>query len=171
MLVLVNVLVGYAAWLAVALLAARGAPLMAVLPSLFAVVLHLALKERGARGREAILSLIAALVGLVVECLLMHIGVTSYAVGATTAGLPPAFMIGLWMAFATFINVSLAWLKPRVALAALLGAVASGPSYLAGSKLGALTLGEPIWQSLVIIGLLWAVAFPLLVIVARRLDR
>lgn len=171
MLVLVNVVVGYAAWLAVALLAAQGAPLLAVLPSLLAVVLHLVLTGRGARGREALLSLAAAPVGGVVEALLMHMGITSYAAGATMAGLPPAFMIGLWMAFATFINVSLAWLKPRLALAALLGAVASGPSYLAGSKLGALTLAEPVWQSLMAIGAIWAVAFPLLVIVARRLDR
>lgn len=171
MIVLVNVVAGYAAWLGVALLAARGEPMLAVLPSLGAIMLHLVLTQPGARIREANLSLIAAPVGLVVEALLMRAGVTSYSEGASVAGWPPAFMIGLWMAFATFINVSLAWLKPRLALAVLLGAVASGPSYLAGSKLGALTLGEPLWQSLITIGLLWAVAFPLLVIVARRLDR
>lgn len=171
MKVLANVALSYAAWLAVAVLAARGNFWLAVVPSLVALILHVGLVRREQRRSELLLALVAIALGLGVEAIHMAAGATHYAAGATVAGLPPAFMIGLWAAFATLINVSLAWMKDRLWLAVLFGALASGPSYFAGSKIGALTLGEPVWQSLVTIGAVWAVAFPLLIVMARRLDR
>ena len=171
MQVLVNIVAGYAAWLAVAFLAAWGYPLLAVVPSVVAVVLHLAVIPSPLRGMEVRLIALAIPVGLVVETILLHSAVTRYAEGVSLAGLPPPFMIGLWMAFATFLNVSLAWLKSRPGLAALFGLLASGPSYYAGSKIGALSLAEPTLMSLAVIGACWLVAFPLLMSVARRLSR
>jgi hypothetical protein len=171
MKVLANVALSYAAWLAVAVLAARGNFWLAVVPSLVALILHVGLVRREQRRSELLLALVAIVLGLGVETIHMAAGATHYAAGATVAGLPPAFMIGLWAAFATLINVSLAWMKDRLWLAVLFGALASGPSYFAGSKIGALTLGEPVWQSLVTIGAVWAVAFPLLIVMARRLER
>lgn len=171
MKVLANVALSYAAWLAVAVLAARGNFGLAVVPSLVALILHVGLVRREQRRSELLLALVAIVLGLGVEAIHMAAGATHYAAGATVAGLPPAFMIGLWAAFATLINVSLAWMKDRLWLAVLFGALAAGPSYYAGSKIGALTLGEPVWQSLATIGAVWAVAFPLLIVIARRLDR
>lgn len=171
MQVLANVVAGYVAWVAVAFLAARGQPLLALLPSLAAVVLHLATTANAARGTELRLVLLAIPVGFGVESILLRAGITGYAEGAAWGGLPPAFMIGLWMAFATFLNVSLAWLKVRPVLAVLLGAIAAAPSYYAGSRIGALTLAEPLVLSLAAIGLLWAVALPLLLGAARRMKR
>jgi len=171
MQVLVNIVAGYLAWLAVAILAARGEPLLAVLPSLAAIGLHFAVMPAPVRGNELRLIALAIPVGFVVETILLKTGVTRYAEGASIGGLPPLFMIGLWMAFATFLNVSLAWLKARRGLVVLFGALASGPSYYAGAKIGALTLAEPTLLSLAAIGACWMVAFPLLMAAARRLDR
>ncbi len=136
MLVLLNVVLSYAAWFAVAFLAARGQFLLAVLPSVAAVAIHLAVSRTGVRSRELMLCLAALPLGLSVEAIHMAAGATQYADGAAVAGAPPAFMVGLWAAFATLINVSLAWLKDRLWLAAVFGALASGPSYYAGSKIG-----------------------------------
>lgn len=171
MLVFLNIAASYAAWFAVAMLAARGHFLLAVLPSLAAVGLHLALTPSAGRRAELLLSTAACGLGLIVEAIHMAAGAIHYAPQATPGGLPPAFMVGLWAAFATLVNVSLAWIKDRLLLAAIFGALASVPSYYAGSKLGALEFGEPVWQSLAIIGLVWAVAFPLLLQFARTLDR
>ncbi len=44
------------------------------------------------------------------------------------------------------------------------------PSYFAGQKLGGIVLAEPHVISLAAIGLVWAGAFPLLVVLARRWD-
>lgn len=171
MLVLLNVALSYAAWFAVALLAARGEFGLAVVPSVVALIIHLAMTPAVKRRPELMLAAAAIPLGVGVEAIHMAAGATQYAEGASVAGLPPAFMIGLWVAFATLVNVSLSWLKERLWLAVVFGALASSPSYFAGSKLGALTLGEPLWQSLATIGLVWAVAFPLLILIARRTDR
>lgn len=170
MLVFLNIAASYSAWFAVATLAARGHFFLAVVPSVAAVGLHLALTPTGGRRAEVVLMTAACVLGFIVEAIHMAAGATNYVPDATPGGLPPAFMVGLWSAFATLVNVSLAWLKDRVLLAAIFGALASGPSYFAGSKLGALELGEPVWQSLAIIGAVWAVAFPLLLQCARILE-
>jgi hypothetical protein len=170
MLVLLNVMINYAAWLAVASLAARGQFALAVLPSLGAVVVHLVTTPSGRRRPELLLSLAALPLGLLVEGINMASGATQYATGASIAGLPPAFMLGLWMAFATMANVSLAWLKERTIVAAVFGALAAPASYYAGAKIGALTMGEPVWMSAAIIGAAWAVAFPTLLWVAKRMG-
>ena len=166
-----NVVLSYAAWFAVALLAAQGDFGLAIVPSLVALVIHLGVTHEKQRRSELLVACAALLLGLGVETIHMAAGATQYAEGASVAGLPPAFMIGLWAAFATLINVSLAWMKDRIWLAVLFGALASGPSYYAGSKIGALTLGEPVWQSLMTIGAVWALAFPMLVLFARWIDR
>jgi hypothetical protein len=171
MLVFLNIAASYAAWFAVATLASHGHYLLAVVPSLAAVALHLGLTPSGGRRRELVLMTAAIVLGFIVEAAHMAAGATHYSPSATPGGLPPAFMIGLWAAFATLVNVSLAWLRGRFLLAAVFGALASGPSYYAGSKLGALELGEPVWQSLAIIGAVWAVAFPLLLQFALMLDQ
>lgn len=170
MLVLLNVMLNYAAWFAVATLASRGQFELAVLPSLIAVGIHLAVTQPSRRWREGLLCLASLPLGFLVEGINTASGATQYAPGAALVGGPPAFMLGLWMAFATLANVSLAWLKDRLWLAALFGAVAAAPSYYAGSKLGALTMGEPIWLSLAIIGAAWAIALPVLLWVARRIG-
>jgi hypothetical protein len=171
MQVVMNVVLSYAAWFAVAMLAAQGDFGLAVVPSLVALVIHLGVTPADKRRPELLLAAAAIPLGLCVESVHMALGATRYAEAATVAGLPPAFMIGLWAAFATLINVSLAWMKDRLWLAVLFGALASGPSYYAGSKIGALSLGEPVWQSLATIGAVWAVAFPLLILMARWINR
>jgi hypothetical protein len=170
MLVLLNVVLNYAAWFGVVTLSARGQFWLAVLPSLTAVGIHLAVAQPLRRRPELLLCLVAVPLGLLVEVINMASGATQYPSGASIAGAPPLFMLGLWMAFATLANVSLAWLKDRLWLAALFGAVAAAPSYYAGAKLGALALGEPVWLSLGIIGAVWAVAFPALLWMARRIG-
>lgn len=171
MRVLMNVVLSYVAWFGVAMLAAQGEFGLAVVPSLVAVVIHLGMTPAERRRPEMVLAAAAIPLGFCVESIHMAAGATRYAAAATVGGWPPAFMIGLWAAFATLINVSLAWMTERLWLAVLFGALAAGPSYYAGSKIGALTLGEPVWQSLVIIGAVWAVAFPLLIVMARQINR
>lgn len=163
----INVAAFYAGWLVAVLLAARGWGLAAVAASVGVVVLHLLIDED--RQGEFRLIVIAAAFGLIAESLLIASGVSSYALGTPGSVVPPLWLVGLWMAFATTMNVSLAWLKSHIPLAALLGAFAGPASYFAGARLGAMTLAEPVWQSLLLIGVLWAVAFPVLIVAARRL--
>ena len=166
--IVVNAAAFYAAWFATVLAAAKGWPVAAIAASLAAVALHLAMSAR--RGPEVILVLVSAVTGLGIETLLLQGGLATYASAGPFADFAPAWLIALWMAFATLFNVSLSWLKSRLWLAILLAFIGGPVSYYAGAQLGALVLAEPIEISLGVIGALWVIAFPLLLVIARLLD-
>ena len=168
MRIAINVAAFYAAWFAAVLAAAKGWPWAAVGVCLAVAALHLMLSAR--RGVEIGLMIASALAGFGVETLLMQAGLATYASSGPLDGFAPIWLVALWMACATLFNISLAWLKPRLWLAIVL-AFAGGPaSYFAGAKLGGMELAEPVWVSLAAIGVLWAIAFPILLIIARLSD-
>ena len=76
--------------------------------------------------------------------------------------------MGLWVAFAAMIPSGFAWLKGRLWLAGLLGAIFGPLSYASGVKLGALQFG-PWVESMMGVAVLWLVAFPALVWVGTRM--
>lgn len=66
---------------------------------------------------------------------------------------------------------ALHWLAHRPALAVAVGAVGGPLAYLAGARLGAVTLRPTEAGALVAIALEWAVALPLLLFLAGRHAR
>ena len=76
----------------------------------------------------------------------------------------------MWLAFATLPRASLRWLAGRWKLQALLGAVLGPLSYLAGAELGAATLFQPTGLSLIAIGIGWALAMPLIFLLAETIN-
>jgi hypothetical protein len=81
-------------------------------------------------------------------------------------------MLSLWLAFATTLNHSLRWLTCRPVAAALAGALGGPLAYLAGAKLGALTLATPA-ITLPFIAMLWTLAmvtFSMIVMRAAHLP-
>lgn len=168
MMVAINILAFYAGWFGTALLAARGAGPVAAVPCLAVSALHLALSSRPAA--DAKLMAVAGVLGVVAECALLAAGIWRDPNGIDGTVLPPPWLVALWMAVATLFNVSLQGLKTRLPLAAVLGLLGGPAAYYAGAGLGALTLGEPLVLSVLAIGIVWAVATPLLALVARTLD-
>ncbi len=168
MSIVINIVAFYAGWFGAAMLAARGLGAWAALPCLAVVVLHLAL-SRGSRAEVALL-VAAGAMGLVAEAALLAGGVTRFPGGAVYGVLPPLWLVTLWMAFSTTLNSSLAWLKTRLALAAVLGLAGGPAAYYGGAQLGAMQLGEPLAASLLAIGVVWAVACPLLAGLAWHLN-
>jgi tetrahydromethanopterin S-methyltransferase subunit D len=74
-------------------------------------------------------------------------------------------MMTLWALFGTTLNVSLRWLRGRIWLSALLGAISGPLAYYAGAQLGASTWHDP--EAVVaILAVGWGVLMPLLVRVA-----
>jgi hypothetical protein len=117
--------------------------------------------------RELGVVLFAGALGFAADLVLIRFGGLAYV--DQPPGLPgPIWIVALWMAFGTSLNVSLAWLHGRAWLAAVLGAVSGPLAYIAGRKLGAVDFGPPDREPLLVLSLVWAVALPLLVIVAAR---
>jgi Protein of unknown function (DUF2878) len=168
MRIAINVAVFYVAWFAAVLAAARGWALEATLASIAVVVIHLMLESN--RRRELAVIAMAGLAGIIVETTMVQSGLAVYAAEGPVPGFAPAWLVGMWMAFGTMFNVSLNWMKSRLWLAVLFAAIGGPVSYYAGMKMGGMTIAEPLWTSLGLLAVMWAIAFPLLLVYARRHD-
>jgi hypothetical protein len=161
----VNIVAFQIGWFACVLGAAHGWLWAGPVVVAAAVGLHLAL---AAHPFEELKIVVAALViGAVWESLLLNLDLVRYPSGLLFAHLPPLWMLALWAVFATTINSSLGWLKQRLLLAGLLGALAGPLSYWAGARLGALELVFPV-LALAALAVGWGVITPLLLTLARR---
>jgi len=161
-----NFLLYQTAWLACVMGAAHGQPMIGVAVAALVVALHLAL-TRSSKSELAVI-VMTGLIGGTWETLVVHLDWVRY-LGADTQTWPPAWIIALWLAFATTFNVSLRWLQGRHVLAALLGLIGGPLAWYAGARLGALELPDPI-LALMAIGTGWAVLMPLLLFLAHRLS-
>lgn len=156
--VIVNALVFQAAWLA-CVLGGTGTAL-----AVTAVVLGLHLWWSPRRGALGVVLLAALLVGLVCETLFIRTGVLK-----VPDPLPPVWLLCLWPLFASTLGLALRWFRDRPALAAAGGLLFAPMSYFGGSRLAGIELLAPEWLALLLIGMVWSVAFPLLNLIHRRL--
>jgi Protein of unknown function (DUF2878) len=119
---------------------------------------------------EAVLIGLSGLLGLLADSLLTGLGLLRFPSGQLHPQFTAYWMIAMWMLFATTFNVSLRWLKPRLGLAALLGLVAGPVAYYGGARLGGVAFAEPLYLGLIAVGIVWALAMPLLLVIATRYD-
>jgi hypothetical protein len=153
-------------WLGVAALAAAGNFRLSNAVGLIATFLIVLLAPR---PRPAvILAVGAGLVGPFADLVLVRAGFLEPA-GQVVPFLMPTWWWGLWSMFAAGIPSTFGWLRGRVWLTALLGAVGGPLAYAAGAGIGAVALHADAWKSLVAIGALWGGLMPVLVLAAERL--
>lgn len=117
--------------------------------------------------REIILVLIVVAIGLVVDSIWLRIGLLVDPGGSL---LPPLWLICVWAIFAATLSHCLSWFQNRLPLAALLGAVVGPLSYLAGGKLSDYSISEPLISQAIKLGVGWAIVFPLVLFIAKKLD-
>jgi hypothetical protein len=161
----INVIAFQTGWFASILSAANGMPWIAALAALAVTVFHLALARQP--REELRLVLVATLIGALWENALALAGWVGFSDGVVVDSTAPLWMVAQWAMFATTLNLSLSWLKGRLFLAALLGAVGAPLSYAAGERLGALQILDRD-AALIALALGWAVMTPLLLVLARR---
>jgi len=165
---LINVALFYTTWFACILGAARGYPWLGVCVTATTVIIHLRFIQPG--RKEAAVLLLAGLLGLLFDTVVLQLGRVRFPGAANDAMLAPAWMAALWVAFATLLSVSLAWLRGRYMLAQLFGALGGPLSYYGGAKLGAIQLAEPLRTSLMVIALEWWLAMPVLLKISETLH-
>jgi hypothetical protein len=159
--------VGQGAWFACVLSAARGIPWVGVLVTALLVAVHV-LRVR--RPREELkLVLCVLVIGGVWDSLLVRAGLLAYPNSTTLPGLAPLWIIALWASFAAQFNTTYQWLKSRLWVAALLGAIAGPMSFRAGAALGAVDFVKP-WPAAAALAVGWAVMLPLIDLLSHRWD-
>lgn len=168
MAIAVNFILFQIGWFACVLGAANGRAQEGALVALAIVAAHVALAARP--GREFALVAAAAATGALADSLLAASGWLRYDAGVLVEGTAPYWIVAMWALFATTLNVSLRALRDRLWLGALLGLLGGPAAYYAGSSFGALTLVQAA-PALVALAAGWALATPLLLALALRLER
>ncbi len=106
------------------------------------------------------------LIGLATDRLMLGSGLLQPATSDVSAVL---WMGALWPMLASTLNHSLALLRDRVLLSALVGAVAGPFAYWTAVRLGAAEAGVAMPVLILSLALLWALMLPLLYWLARKL--
>lgn len=148
-------------WLACALGAASGSNL----PGVLAAGLYLLLQaSSNGMGRADLRTIaMAGLCGLVSESALAASGLVIHAAPWSAYGVAPPWILALWLAFGATMTPTLKALgRSTYWKGATLGVVFGPLAYVAGERLGALSmLNSPI-LSIVVLAVLWATLFPAL---------
>ena len=164
----INFLAFQLGWFSCVLAAAKGMPWLGPLVVLAVVLLHLKLVAKPLAELKLIGAAMA--MGLLTDSLLLSSGWLAYSGGSWIPGLAPYWIIAMWALFATTLNVSMRWMRGRYLLAAIMGGIGGPLSYLAGEKLGAMTMSEPT-LAIAALALAWSVAMPALMWLAARFER
>ncbi len=164
---LANFVVFQAAWFAAVLGAAHQLPLWGTACVLAAITWHLGVSDRPAQ--EAKLIALACLIGFVIESAIAMQGHVAYPSGQPVAGIAPYWMVALWGELAIALNVTMRWMKGRLWLAALVGAIGGPAAFSAGVELGGAAFIDKT-PALVTLACVYAIAMPLLVWLGTRFD-
>ena len=162
-----NLIAFQAAWLGGVVGAAANLVWVGPVLALAAATAHVALAAAPVRELGAIAAI--AVLGTAWDVLPTASGFFEYRGGLGALGGLPLWMAGLWLAFATTLNVSLRWLRRRLMLAAALGAAGGPASFIAAERLGAVAFLEPA-PALLAQAVGWAVLLPLASVLAQRLG-
>lgn len=117
---------------------------------------------------ELRLMLVCLLTGGLYDQMLLSSGLITYSSHGWSDALVPAWILGLWLAFATLLNGSLRWMHGRYLTGALFGAIGGPLAYAGAEKIGAVMITGR--NSYIALSLGWAIITPLLLGVAARYD-
>ncbi|OED44419.1 hypothetical protein ACH42_07570 [Endozoicomonas sp. (ex Bugula neritina AB1)] len=74
----------------------------------------------------------------------------------------PVWLACIWVLLGTTIKHSLSWVGKNRYIGALLGFIGGPAAYVGMAQLTDMHLAEPLWQTLLILAILWAIIIPLL---------
>ena len=163
---LVNYTLYQMGWFACVLGGASHRPWTGCLIAIILVGLHVAPSDEG--SLEVRLVVLAATVGTVVEMVQIAAGTYRFTSGTLTDALPPPWLLAMWGQFATTFRYSLRPVITRPIRAALLGAAGGPLAFLAGERLGAVTLLPPLAYGLLRLSVSWAIALLVFSALVRR---
>lgn len=164
---LVNIVAFKIGWLSSVVGVAKGMPLLGPAVIFVAIAIHLVLAKRPVS--ELMLVCATGIIGAIFDSVMISAGWLSYPSGTLVPGFSPYWIIAMWMLFATTFNVSFRWLRSRLLVAALFGAISGPLSYYFGAMFSAVTLLD-FWPAMIALAVSWGAMMPLLMLLAKRLD-
>jgi len=158
-------LMGQAGWFACVISAARGAAWIGVAFAIALLAVHLWRATQPIEEAKLIAGVIV--IGGIWDSGLVSFGLLAYPSSMVISGVAPVWIFLLWGMFAAQVNTTYRWLKRRIWLAPLLGAVAGPLSFRAGAALGAVQFVKP-WPAALALAIGWSVLMPAIIVLSRR---
>ena len=98
-----------------------------------------------------------SVLGWLLDSMLLHMGVFDFSSGSVL----PFWLLSLWTMFAFIFMTSVVEFRDRLGLLAVISFVSGPASYYGGVQLKAgASLADPVWQSLLFIGVAWCFFTP-----------
>ena len=149
----INVALFYLGWFGIVLTAQSGAIILPL--ALTALALLIFTMTSANKFAELRLVGLCCAIGVALDILSIWLGAFKFTT-PPQLGLPyPLWMICLWIIFGTTLRRSLNRVVTRPTLGGLFGAIGGPLSYLAAEALHVLSVSQPRFQSLLIIGVEW----------------
>ena len=161
---IINFLLFQIGWFILILGAAWDKTFIAVLLGLVILAIHISMIDQ--KINELKLLLIAGVIGFLFDGFIQYYQFIIYNSPGWSFPLTPIWIIMLWMIFAITLNHSLVWLKNRISLSAIFGAIGGPLAYLAGEKLGAIIITQQL--SLVLLSIGWSLITPFLISIGKN---
>lgn len=123
------------------------------------------------RKADYLLLTLVLLIGPLSDMLYAYLGLLQYhSIHQFNSWLPPLWVFILWGLFGANIHL-FSWLEKRRWLAVLLGALGGPASYLSVVRLGGASSLKPLPLTLIAIGGMWAIFFPVFIWLNEYLKR
>lgn len=166
-MLITNFILFQVAWFACVLGAANNLPWLGVTVTLVVLAWHF---FHSSHPKSELLLILAALcIGALFDQFMLAMSWVDYQAHGWNTSLVPVWILALWMAFASTLNLSLAWMQGRYLIAILFGGSGGPLAYFGAENLGAVTLTST--SSFIALGVGWAIITPLLLVVASRLNK
>ncbi len=163
---LVNAALYQAGWFCCVLGAANDRPWLGSIAAAALIFVHLAWVPRPLGELKLLLA--AGLLGGLADSLQSSLGLLVFRSGHLSDYLAPPWIVLMWIQFATLFRFGLAFLRERYVLGAVLGALGGPFAFWAGARLGAVEFPVTAIRSLIVLGVVWASAVPILLWLASR---
>ena len=166
---IINFVLFQLAWFACVVGASKDLPWLGVIVALAVAAWHISQAIQPKLEMRLILTCL--LIGGLYDQAILSSGLVTYVHngwGNALTALVPAWILGLWLAFATILNASLRWMHGRYITGAVFGAIGGPLAYIGAEKIGAVTLHGN--NSYIALSLGWAIITPLLLGIATRYD-
>ena len=142
-------------WAICAFGAINNTPLLGALSGVIYILLHFIFTQT--KLLDAITMLSVAAIGIILDSINSYFGLISF---NSADHMLPIWLIMLWFSFSLILPHSLNWLSNYPLLAIILGGIGGSGSYFIGHQLGAISLSSPLYPSLIVYFIQWAILVP-----------
>ncbi len=158
----------YIAWWSMLISYWKGQPVIGWIVLAIVLAVHFFVVSINKKKDLIEVSIIAGL-GILLDTILGNTGILVFK-DPLLNFLPPVWLLGIWVLFATTISYSFVFLRNKIPAQIIVGGFFAPVSYITGAKFTLLALYQPFPTYYIIHGACWLVFFPLCFFLSKKMK-